>query len=169
MCPWLPTKVLCSLAKEESLVDRLSTWHLLASTSAPALELRSNRAARSVSQSVTIGVLVSALCGSVTALLLLIMQLCCKLLGLVHFEPMLPVLLLPILTVSDFDRLGRNRTATGMLYAADNAANKGDFQPRKKERSIQESAHKSILPTLTSTQRTPFLQKDIKQSNSHLP
>ena len=96
------------------------------------------------------------------------MQLCCNLLGLVHFEPVLPDLLLPILTVSDFDSLGRNRTATGMLYAADNAANKGDFQPRKKERSIQESAHKSILPTLTPTQKIPFLQKDIKQSNSHL-
>ena len=62
------------------------------------------------------------------------MQLWCNLLGLVHFEPMMPVLLLPILTVSDFDRLGRNRTATGMLYAADNADNKGDF--RKKERTI---------------------------------
>ena len=90
MCPWLPTKVLCSLAKEESLVERLSTWHLLANTSAPALELRSNKAARSVSQSVTIRILVSALCGSVTALLLLIMQLWCNLLGLVHFEPSFP-------------------------------------------------------------------------------
>ena len=42
-----------------------------------------------------------------------------------------------------------SQVGTGMLYAADNASNKGDFHPRKKEESIRESVHKDILPTLT--------------------
>ena len=60
-----------------------------------------------------------------------------------------------------------SQVGTGMLYAADNASNKGDFHPRKKEQSIRESVHKDILPTLTPIKRESLSLPDTKDIIKH--
>ena len=55
----------------------------------------------------------------------------------------------------------------GMLYPADNASNKGDFHPRKKEESIRESVHKAILPTLTPIKRETLSSPEKKDIIKH--
>ena len=60
-----------------------------------------------------------------------------------------------------------SQVGTGMLYAADNASNKGDFHPRKKEQSIRESVHKDILPTLTPIKREALPSPDKKDIIKH--